>query len=58
MRHMRPYQMSRRQRGIERELTGQNRSSNDASEQACVVTWGCRMCAADAQEVQHSGLGL
>jgi len=58
MRHMRPHQMPRTQRAIQTQFTGQHTRRNDARELARVVAGGCGVCAADAEKVEHGGLGL
>lgn len=50
--------MPRTQRAIQTQFTGQHTRRNDARELARVVAWGFRVGAADAEEIEHGGLGL
>lgn len=52
------HQMTCRQCTTQREFTGKNTSSNDASEFACVVARVCGMRAADTKHIKTCGLGL
>jgi hypothetical protein len=58
MGHMRLDKMARTKRRIKRQFTRQDTSSDDTSELARVVTGGGGMGAADAEEVEHGGLGF
>jgi hypothetical protein len=58
MRHVRFHEMTRTQRTVERQFTRQDTSSDNAGEQARVVTRRGGVGAADAEEVKHGGLGL
>lgn len=58
MRHMRFDKVTSAQGGVQRQLSSKNTSADDASELASVVARGFLMGAADAQEVEHRGLGL
>jgi hypothetical protein len=58
MRHVRFDQMTSTQCAVEGKFTGEYASGDDASKLACVVAWGGGVCAADAEEVQHCGLGF
>lgn len=58
MRHMALDEMTRRKRGAEGQFTSQDTSSDDARELARVVAGVGGVGAADAEEVEHCGLGL
>jgi hypothetical protein len=50
--------MTSAQSAVERQLSSENASTDDAGKLACVVTRNLLVRAAYAEEVQHSGLGL
>lgn len=58
MRHMRLNQMSRLQRGIQTQLSRQHTRRDNPREFPRVVARVRGMRATDAEEVEHSGLGL
>ena len=55
---MRPDKMTSAQSAVERQLSSENASTDDAGKLACVVTRNLLVRAANAEKVQHSGLGL
>ena len=55
---MRLDKMTSAQSAVERQLSSENASTNDAGKLACVVTRSLLVRAAYAKEVQHSGLRL
>lgn len=50
--------MTGSKRSVQAQLTGQDRGRDDAGELAGVVTWVSRVRAANAEKIQHGGLGL
>lgn len=58
MRHVRFNEMASAEGAVEREFAGKDTRSNDAGELARVVAGGSGVSAADAEEVEHGGLGL
>jgi hypothetical protein len=43
---------------IKGEFTGQDTGGDDAGKKASIIAWGSGMSAADAEKVEHGGLGL
>jgi hypothetical protein len=58
MRHVRLDEMARAQRGIQTELACEDAGGDDARELTRVVARCGWVGAADAEEVEHGGLGL
>ncbi len=58
MAHVCLHQMASSQRRAQRQFAGENPGSDNTSKLARVISWISGMSAADAEEVEHSSLGL
>lgn len=58
MLHVRADKMAGRKSAAEGEFTSKGGGGDNAGETASVVTWVCRVRAADAEEIQHCCLGF